>query len=313
MIRTDSFQSDVFLYTRKKKINVVCHTDVRYLTVHVYLYLMCSTAVLKGSLFREQNKLQYAFLNLLLYQSHVRLYRKNFSSVHVYLLCSCLLCFCSVTTGFLLLPVQVRAQRTGAKEGRAVPLWLARMSEGGRGDFQQCKWHLGTWAGVGTQGNTCLPAVLFNVSSVKSQMTLGSLFPVFIFRLASPICSHIHGSVRENYLFSFSLILLSKVQLKAKQTCLFWMSSPNLLDEAWRGANWDTGLGRPSLCVLSYDPGAGPQCSLAFLISVNGDLNSWRYRFLTLNSICWIIFVCFQSNYDMPSMVRSLIRWEYIF
>lgn len=198
---------------------------------------MCGTAVLKGGLFRERNKLQNVFFNLLRYQSHVRLYLNRFSSVHVYLLCSCLLCFCSVTAGFLLLSVQVRAKRTGAREGRAVPLWLGRVSEGGRGDFQQCKWHLGTWAGVGTQGNTCLPAVLFDVSSVKSQMTLGSLYPVFVFRLARPICSHLHGNVRENYFFSFSLILLSKVQLKANQTCLFWMSSPNLLDEAWRGAS----------------------------------------------------------------------------
>ena len=68
---------------------------------------------------------------------------------------------------------------------------------------------------MGTQVDACLPAALLNVFPVKSQMTLDSFFPVFIFRLARPICSHLHGNVRENYFFFFLLLLLLKAQLKA--------------------------------------------------------------------------------------------------
>lgn len=54
---------------------------------------------------------------------------------------------------------------------------------------------------MGTQTNACLPVVLLNVSPVKSQMTLDLFFPVFIFRLARPICSHLCGNARELFLF----------------------------------------------------------------------------------------------------------------
>lgn len=175
------------------------------------------------------------------------------------------ICFVAVCFAFSMeqqfLPFTCTRCRGGKELERAgycacEPLRPSRTSEGGSRDFQECKWHFSTWAGVGMQVNACLAAVLLDVSSVKSQVTLDSFFPVFIFRLARPICSP-HGNVGENYFFSF-LILLSKARLKANQTCLFWMSFPSLLDEAWRGASWNTGLGKPILCVLSCDPGTGP-------------------------------------------------------
>lgn len=184
--------------------NVVCHTDIKYLTMHVYLYLTCSTAIWKGSLFREQNKLRNILFNLLLYQSHVRLCLKHFSSVYVYSLRGCLLCFCHVT-GFPPFTCTSQREQELERAGHCAceQLRPGRTSEGGRGDFQEYKWHLVTWAGAGTQVNACLPAVLLNVSPVKSQMTLDSFFPVFIFRLAS----HPRGNVRT---ISFPFLLLSK-------------------------------------------------------------------------------------------------------
>lgn len=68
---------------------------------------------------------------------------------------------------------------------------------------------------MGTQVNACLPALLLNVSPLKSQMTLDSFFPVFIFRLARPICSHLRGNVRELFLFLFVDFAL-KVSAKGK-------------------------------------------------------------------------------------------------
>lgn len=93
------------------------------------------------------------------------------------------------------------------------PLRPGRTFQEGKGDFQEYKWHSGTWAGVGTQVNAYVPAVLLNVFHVKSRIALYSFFPVFIFRLARPVCSHLHGNVRENYFVSFLLILLLKAQL----------------------------------------------------------------------------------------------------
>lgn len=54
---------------------------------------------------------------------------------------------------------------------------------------------------MGTHANACLPAVLLNVSPVKSQMTLDLFFPVFVFRLDRPICSNLCGNARELFLF----------------------------------------------------------------------------------------------------------------
>jgi len=56
---------------------------------------------------------------------------------------------------------------------------------------------------------------------VKSQMTLDSFFPVFVFRLARPICSHPRGNVRMNYFFSFLFFVALKGSAKGKRDLSF--------------------------------------------------------------------------------------------
>lgn len=95
--RICGFKRCPYLSTKKKKkkkmvTNVICHTDMK---VHVYLYLMCSTAIWKSSLFRKQNKLQNILFNPLLI-SRVRWCLKHF-------LVSMLICFVASCFAFVLL------------------------------------------------------------------------------------------------------------------------------------------------------------------------------------------------------------------
>lgn len=95
-LRTISFK--ITFFHRGIKWLPVQFVTQTYLTVHVYL--TCSTASWKGSLFRK-NQFHSSLFNLLLYLSNVKLHLNHFSSMHVYSLCVCLLCFCPVISNSL--------------------------------------------------------------------------------------------------------------------------------------------------------------------------------------------------------------------
>lgn len=82
----------VYQKKKKKVTNVICHTDM---TVHVNMYLICSSGIWKGSLFRKQNKLKNISFNLLVI-SHVRWCLNTF-------LVSMLVCFVPVCFAFAVL------------------------------------------------------------------------------------------------------------------------------------------------------------------------------------------------------------------
>lgn len=73
-----------------------------YLRVDVYLTY--STASWKGSLFRK-NQFHSSLFNLLFHLSNAKFHLNHFSSIHVYSLCVCLLCFCHVISVRLPFPI----------------------------------------------------------------------------------------------------------------------------------------------------------------------------------------------------------------